>query len=132
VLRRLTLTGGFTALDAQIEQATANVGKVPQGVPERMARLYAEYDLGPVPGLGLTAGLSYTGKVPWDAANTLYVDPVTLFDAGLRYRVKLRGKETTWRVTVANLTGEDYWATRSGILYLGEPLTVSVSATVAL
>ncbi len=131
VLRQLTLTGGFTVLDAQIKKATAYEGNVPQGVPEQLARLYAEYDLAVVPGLTLTAGISYTGKVPWDPANTLYVDPVTLFDAGLRYRVKLHGKETTWRLTVANLSGEDYWTTRSGILYLGEPMIVAVSATVA-
>ncbi|PWV63086.1 TonB-dependent siderophore receptor [Plasticicumulans acidivorans] len=128
---RLTLVGGFTLLDARIDKATANVGKVPQGVAENMARLYAEYELPGVPGLTLTGGVSYVGKVPWDAANTLYVDPVTLFDAGLRYRSKLYGKETTWRLNIANLTGEDYWSTRSGILYLGSPRTVSLSATVA-
>lgn len=128
---RLTLVGGFTLLDARIDKATANVGNVPQGVAENMARLYAEYELPGMPGLTLTGGVSYVGKVPWDAANTLYVDPVTLFDAGLRYRSKLYGKETTWRLNIANLTDEDYWSTRSGILYLGSPRTVSLSATVA-
>ncbi len=130
ILEHLTLTGGFTILDANIDKAVANEGKTPQGVPEEMARLYAEYDL-PLPGLTLAGGLSYTGKVPWDAANTLYVDPVTLFDAGLRYQRRLYGKETTWRLTVANLTDEDYWTTRSGILYLGSDRILSLSATVA-
>lgn len=128
---RLTLTGGFTLLDAEIDKAVANVGNTPQGVPEKMARLYAEYDLPGVAGLTLTGGVSYTGKVPWDAANTLYVDPVTLYDAGLRYRTRLGGRDTTWRVNVANLTGADYWTTRSGILYPGSPRTLSLSASLA-
>lgn len=129
-IERVRLTGGFTLLDATIDKASANEGKTPQGVPEEMARLYAEYDLPWVAGLTVTGGLSYTGKVPWDAANTLYVDPVTLYDAGLRYQRQVYGKDTTWRLTVANLTDEDYWTTRSGILYLGSPRTVSLSMSV--
>lgn len=128
---RLTLVGGFTALDARVDKATANVGKTPQGVPERMARLYAEYDLPAVPGLVLTGGASYTGKVPWDAANTLYVNSVTIWDAGLRYQTRAFEKEMTWRLGISNLGGKDYWTTRSGILYLGSPRTLSLSASLA-
>lgn len=128
---RLRLTGGFTVLEARIDKATANVGKTPQGVPENMARLYAEYDLPFVAGLTLTGGASYTGKIPWDAANTLYVDAVTVVDAGLRYQTRLAGKETIWRLNVANLSDKDYWTTRSGILYPGAPRTLSSSLTLA-
>lgn len=128
---RLRLTGGFTVLDARIDKATANVGKTPQGVPERMARLYAEYDLPFVAGLTLNGGASYSGKIPWDAANTLYVDAVTVYDTGLRYQIQLAGKDTTWRLNVANLADKDYWTTRSGILYLGAPRTLSASASLA-
>lgn len=128
---RLRLTGGFTVLEARIDKAAANVGKTPQGVPENMARLYAEYDLPFVAGLTLNGGASYTGKIPWDAANTLYVDAVTVYDAGLRYRTKLAGKDTTWRLNVANLSDKNYWTTRSGILYPGAPRTLSASLTLA-
>ncbi len=128
---RLRLTGGFTVLEARIDKATANVGKTPQGVPENMARLYAEYDLPFVAGLTLNGGASYTGKIPWDAANTLYVDAVTVYDAGLRYQTKLAGKDTTLRLNVANLSDKNYWTTRSGILYPGAPRTLSVSASLA-
>lgn len=128
---RLRLTGGFTVLEARIDKATANVGKTPQGVPENMARLYAEYDLPFVAGLTLTGGAAYSGKIPWDAANTLYVDAVTVYDAGLRYQTKLAGKDTTWRLNVANLTDKDYWTTRSGILYPGAPRTLSSSVSLA-
>lgn len=129
---RLTLLGGFTLLDARIDKAAANVGNAPQGVPERLARLYAEYDVPGASGLTLTGGLSYTGKVPWDAANSLFVSPVTLGDLGLRYQMKLGDKPVTWRLGVANVAGKDYWTTRAGILYPGAPRTVSVSASIAL
>lgn len=128
---RLRLTGGFTVLEARIDKATANVGKTPQGVPENMARLYAEYDLPFVAGLTLNGGASYSGRIPWDAANTLYVDAVTVYDAGLRYQTRLAGKETIWRLNVANLSDKDYWTTRSGILYPGAPRTLSTSLTLA-
>ena len=127
----LTLVGGLTGLDARIDKAAANVGNTPQGVAEKMARLYAEYDLVTIPGLTVTGGASYTGRTPWDAANTLYVDAVTVFDAGLRYRTRIAGRDTTLRATVANLTGKDYWTTRSGILYLGNPRTLSLAASFA-
>jgi len=128
---RLTITGGFTSLDARIDKATTNVGNTPQGAPEHMAKIYAEYDLPPVPGLILTGGASYTGKVPWDNTDTLYVDAVTVVDAGLRYQNKMYGKDTTWRLNAANLTGKDYWTTRNGYLYLGNPRTLSLSASLA-
>ncbi|MBB3104543.1 TonB-dependent receptor [Azomonas macrocytogenes] len=127
----LTLVGGFTRLNARIDRAATNVGKTPQGVPEKMATLYAEYDLATVPGLTLNGGLSYTGKVPWDAANKLYVNPVTIYETGLRYRARIMDKTSTWRLNIANLTNKNYWTTRSGILYPGAPRTVSLSTTLA-
>ncbi len=130
--RDLTITGGYTGLNAKITKAASNTGKTPQGVPERMGKLYAEYNLTPVlPGLVVNGGLSYTGKVPWDAANRLYVNPVTTYDAGLRYSFRLQGVQSTWRFNIANLTNKNYWTTRSGILYLGAPRTLSLSTTLA-
>ena len=133
VTERLTLVGGYTALDATVRKSsTAGVsGKTPQGVPERMGKLYAEYDLPAVPGLTLTGGVSYTGRTWWDATNTLAVPAVTVVDGGLRYQRRLYGKDAVFRVGVSNLTGKDYWTTRSGILYLGAPRTLSLSATLA-
>lgn len=128
---RLSLVGGFTTMDAHVEKAASNVGKIPQGVPEHMAKLYAEYDLPGMAGLTLTGGLSYTGRTPWDPANTRFVDAVTVADAGLRYRTRTGGKDTVYRAQISNLTGKDYWTTRSSILYLGAPRTLSLSATVS-
>jgi iron complex outermembrane recepter protein len=132
LVRDITLGGGLTVLSAKIDRAPTNVGKTPQGVPEKMARVYAEYDLPPLPGFTLTAGLSYTGRVPWDVANTLYVPAITLVDAGARLQRSLSGIDTTFRVNVTNLTHKDYWTTRAGILYLGSPRTVSLSVTLSI
>lgn len=128
---RLTLLGGLTLLDAKVDKASSNVGKIPQGVPERILRLFAEYDLPFVPGLTLTGGASHTGRVPWDAANTLFVDAVTIYDAGLRLQTGLKGHDTTWRLNVSNLGNKNYWTTRSSILYLGSPRIVSLSTSLA-
>jgi iron complex outermembrane recepter protein len=127
---RLTLSGGFTWLRARIERAASNEGKIPQGVPERMGRLYAEYDIPYASGLAVSGAVSYTGRIPWDAANTLYVPTVTLFDAGLRFKRKLRNLETSIRLGVNNVAGTSYWTTRAGILYLGTPRVISLAWSV--
>lgn len=129
--RNLRLLGGFTLVDAKVKKAANNLneGKTPQGAPKKMARLYVEYDLPGVPGLTLTGGLSHVGKVPVDAANTLYVRAVNVADLGLRYQRRILGRETTLRLGVANVADKRYWATRSGMLYPGAPRTLMASAT---
>jgi iron complex outermembrane receptor protein len=130
IAERLTVSGGFTLLRARVDKAASNQGKIPQAVPERMGRLYAEYDVPYLTGLAVSGAISYTGRIPWDAANTLYVPSVTLFDAGLRYRRKVRNLETSIRLGVSNVAGTNYWTTRAGILYLGAPRVVSLAGSV--
>jgi len=131
--RRLVLVGGLTLLDAEVKKAAnpLSEGKTPEGAPERMARLYAEYDLAALPGLTLTGGLSHVGKIPQNAANTLELKAVTLGDLGLRYERLIAGRKTTWRVAVSNIADKRYWTGRSVNLYPGAPRTVMASATVA-
>jgi iron complex outermembrane recepter protein len=130
----LTLNGGFTFLDAKVDKAASAAlqGKVPQGVAEEAGKLYVEYALPFVPGLTLTGGMSYTGKTWVNAANTLSVPAIVTADAGLRYERNIFGHDTVMRLNISNLTGEDYWTTRSGILYLGSPRIVSGSVTIAM
>jgi len=132
VFKGFAVSGGFTFLDAEITKAATNQGKTPQGVPEQMARLYAEYELPPVPGLVINAAVSYTGEVPWDAANTLFVAEVATVDAGLRYQHRFQQVGTTFRLGATNLFAKDYWTTRSGILYLGTPRVVSLSCSLEI
>ncbi len=128
----LTLFGGFTFLDPTVEKSgsSALVGKVPQGVAKEMAKLYLEYAVPYVTGFALTGGITYTGREWVDAANTLSIPSVTLGAVGARYQRKFWNREFTFRVNVDNVTGRDYWTTRSGILYLGNPRTVAFSAEV--
>lgn len=130
----LALNGGFTFIDAKVDKAASAAlqGKVPQGVAEESGRLYAEYALPFVPGLTLTGGMSFTGRTWVNAANTLSVPAVVTADAGLRLERNIFGKDTVMRLNISNLTGENYWTTRSGILYLGSPRIVTGSVTVAM
>ncbi|HTH40729.1 MAG TPA: TonB-dependent receptor [Rhodocyclaceae bacterium] len=132
VSERLTLLGGFSVLDAKLTKTTnvALQGKTPQAVPEKLLRLYGEYALPSLPGLALTGGLSHTGAMWADDLNTLSYPGVTTGDIGMRYVSSLAGHRATWRVTVSNVTGKDYWTSKGGsMLYLGSPRTLAASAS---
>jgi len=129
---RLTVVGGFTLMDAHIENALAvpaSEGKTPINVPEEMARLYLEYALPFVPDLTLTGGANYTGRRPVDTLNTQYVPGVTTFDAGLRFQPEIDGHPLSVNLNVSNLLDTAYWAyyRSSDGLVLGAPRVVSLS-----
>jgi iron complex outermembrane recepter protein len=128
--RDLTFFGGFTFMDPTVEKASTSSldGKAPQGVAKEMAKLYLEYAVPYVTGFALTGGINYIGREWVDAANTISIPSVTLGNIGARYQRKFWSHEFTFRVNVDNVTGRNYWTTRSGILYLGNPRTVSFSA----
>ncbi|MBB3103525.1 TonB-dependent siderophore receptor [Azomonas macrocytogenes] len=134
VTRNLTMTGGFTLMKAYIDKATDHAlkDKTPQGVPEKIARLYGEYALDQVPGLTLTGGLSYTGKIYVDSLNKLPIPSVFTGDIGARYKMDVFGKGITYRLNVSNLWGHDYWTTVGGTMSLGTPRNVALSATLDL
>ncbi|HBE76196.1 MAG TPA: TonB-dependent siderophore receptor [Firmicutes bacterium] len=135
VTKNLTLGGGLTVLDAEVKKAsTVSIeGKIPQGVAEQMARIYADYTLPWIPDLAITSGLSYTGKEWVDSQNTLSIPAVFTGDMGIRYQMKMKsGHNLIWRLTVNNIANTDYWTTRSGILYLGNPRTTALSAEMKL
>jgi iron complex outermembrane receptor protein len=129
VTKNLTVTGGVTLLHATVDQTNSPslLNKTPQGVPEKMARLYAEYAVPELPGVTLTGGVSYNGSVYVDAANTLSVPSVTTGDLGARFQTTLYNHDLTVRFNVTNVTNENYWATSAGSLALGEPRTFTLS-----
>ena len=131
--RDLTLLGGFSILHAAINKtSTASLqGKMPQAVPEAMARVYADYAVPVVRGLSLTAGIYYTGREWVNDANTISIPRIVPGDMGARYQHKLMGKVTAFRLNVNNVTNENYWTTKGGsMLYLGSPRTLVSSMTV--
>lgn len=123
----LTLITGLTLLDPEVKKTgnAANDGKKPVSVASQLAKLYAEYEIGAVPGLVLTGGAYYTGKQYADEANQHSLPSFTTFDAGARYRVPVADNSLTLRANVSNLTDKDYWLSRH---YLGAPRTLTFSA----
>ncbi len=134
VTPNLSLMGGFTLMHTRVT-GTSNPSldhKRPQGVPQEVARLYAEYSVNRLPGLALTGGMSYTGKIYYDAANQFSIPDVFTTDIGARYRTGIVGKDLTFRLNVSNLFNHDYWTSTGGSLTLGAPRSVALSASLNL
>lgn len=126
---RLTVVGGFTALDAQVKDNASNPlleGKTPADVAEFFAKLYAEYDLGEPSGFILTGGLFYTGDQYVNALNTDEIPDFLTGDLGFRYETRIAGLPLTFRCNVSNITNESYWLKSN---YVGAPRTVRISTT---
>ncbi|WP_419673214.1 hypothetical protein [Aliarcobacter butzleri] len=68
VTDNLTIVGGGTIMDLEIDKAASNEGKKPTDTASKMAKLYAEYDISAVKGLTLTGGAYYTGESYRDGA----------------------------------------------------------------
>ena len=124
----LTLVGGFTLLDAKVDENKQNPelqGNRPGDVADKMFKLYGEYKLSSVPELVLNAGFSHTGSFYSNIDNTEKLDAYTLFDIGARYQLELASTPVTLRLNISNLTDESYWA---GNWYLGEGRRMTLSA----
>lgn len=123
----LTVVGGGTIMDLEIDKARANVGKEPTNTASEMAKLYAEYNIPMIKGLVLTGGAYYTGKSYRDGANTDIIPSYTVYDGGLRYKTKLDKYPTTYIVNTTNITGKEYWTSSSSF---GEPRNIALSMKV--
>lgn len=83
----LDLTASYTHMNAEIVQG-ANNGNRPDNLPENAASLWLKYTIqegSPLEGLGLAAGVRHIGQRYGNAANTLDLDAITLFDAGVTF-----------------------------------------------
>ncbi|MDQ1081556.1 TonB-dependent siderophore receptor [Pseudoroseomonas cervicalis] len=92
------LLGSLTWWDAEITRSTnaATRGNRPNGVPEWLASLYAQYSFaeatGPISGLTIGGGVRYVGRTPvGDAHLASAVPAVTLFDAAISYDLSKLG-----------------------------------------
>lgn len=112
----LRLIGGYTFTDAKNTKSTTAPDKAPVGIPQNMASAWLAYDM---PwrwseGLQLGGGVRYLGASWGDAANTLKVPGVTLFDLAVHYDLgkafpsapKLQGAALS--VTASNLFDKSY------------------------
>lgn len=113
-VRGLYLTGSVTHMDATITRDEyGNQGNRVFQVPKWMASLYADYTLqsGALAGLGLGAGVRYTGGLFGDNENSLAVPGYTLVDAALRYAFGAdRDGRRPWRISInaSNLLNKIY------------------------
>lgn len=131
------LLGGLTLLDAELTktQNGENDGNEPIGVPKIQANIGGEWEVPGVNGLSLNSRVIYTDSQYTNNANNLEIPSWTRLDLGARYGFKVEERDVTLRARLDNVTGRDYWASTGGYpgsnyLTLGEPRTLSVSATV--
>lgn len=134
VTRGVRLLGGATLYDAELTKTPGGVnnGNRPINVPRFQANLGAEWDLPALPGLTLTSMLVYNSTQYVDQANTQELPAWTRVDLGARYRTKISGTPTVFRLNVYNVFNKNYWtgpAADYGSLYLGAPRTVMLSAS---
>lgn len=129
----LTLFGGFTLMDAEVNKSTnqSAEGKIPQGVAERIAKMSVEYNLPFIEKLILTSGLYYIGKSFLNVTNTQEIPAYTIMDAGLRYTARISGYESIFRLLITNLTDKEYWMSNYTIGAMsGAPRIISFSGSI--
>lgn len=108
---RLTLTGGFTLMNARVKKAATAAldNKIPLNVPEKLGRIYLEYALPGTDGLTVSAGENYNGKRPVNTANTAFLPGAATTDAGLRYQPGFWKRRVSLSANVTNLFNKYYW-----------------------
>ena len=126
---QLTIVGGFTLLDAQVEkqeEMPEYEGNTPEEVAEQMVKLYGEYQFDSVAGLSINGGVSYTGDFYSDIDNEEKLSGYTLVDIGARYELSIADNLLAFRLNVTNLTDEKYWANTQAV---GDGRRVVLSAS---
>lgn len=126
------ITGGMTWLDARFQKTTrgANDGRIQDGSPRYTAVLGMEQDIHSVPGLSLSARMTYNSATYANAANTFRVAPWTRVDMGARYRFQAGDTPVTVRADIYNVFNRNYWhALDRNAVYLGAPRTFMLSMT---
>ncbi|WP_034946373.1 TonB-dependent receptor [Erwinia oleae] len=126
------LNGSATWLDPKMSKTQDGQydGNDAVGVANFYTVLSAEYDIKPVEGLTALARLTHSGSQYADQANTKKLDSYTTLDLGMRYRMRVKENDLTWRLAVENVTNEKYW---SGVenygtyIYQGDPRELKLS-----
>ncbi|KPF89366.1 energy transducer TonB [Rhodopseudomonas sp. AAP120] len=128
--------GGVTLFDGEVTQTAtvANIGKTPIGVPSVQINMTGEWDLPMLAGTTLTGTVVHTGRQFVNGSNTQMLPAWTRVDLGARYVTYIEGRKTTFRGTVQNVGGTDYWAgvASFGTFALGTPRVYMLSLDVEL
>ena len=140
VFHRLLIDGGFTALNARLNDtnvASTN-GKRFVGIPAYKSNVLSEYRVPGVANLNITGDWQFVGKRPQDDQNLHTTTGYNTFDFGFRYSRTLFTKLATLRFTCNNITDTRYYSTiaagditgsnaSANTAHLGTPRTISSS-----
>jgi len=104
--------------------AVSRAGKIPRGVPQRMANLWTHWGFAPRWELG--GGLHYVGKRPTNTGNTRWMPAYTVLDGFVRYQW---ARDFSLALHLKNLTNRSYALSGSDANWLlGAPRTVLLTA----
>jgi iron complex outermembrane recepter protein len=144
LFHRLLLDGGFTALNARLNQTgiAATDGKRFVGTPDYKSNLYGEYRVPRVGGLSITGDWQFVGERPQDDENLHYTPKYQTFDLGFRYGHLIGSKLATLRFTANNLANVHYYSTigpgditgtntSSNMAQMGAPRTIATSLQIS-
>ena len=140
ILHRLLIDGGFTALNARLNDtglASTN-GKRFVGIPSYKSNLLSEYRVPGIANLNITGDWQLVGKRPQDDQNLHTTTGYNTFDFGFRYTHPVFTKLATLRFTCNNITDTHYYSTiaagditgsnaSANVAHLGTPRTISTS-----
>ncbi len=121
----LDLIATYSYTDAEVTESNdVDLGRIPTGVPEHMASLWADYTVGEgdLAGLSAGGGVRHVGKSPGDSVNSFFVPSATLVDAALRYE----HGDFRLALNVTNLLDKEYVSTcfSDNSCYYGQGRTV--------
>jgi iron complex outermembrane recepter protein len=131
-VRGLRLLGGVSYINAKLEDTSGGTqdGNHPVGVPAWGVNANIEYDIPHLDGVTVMGRALWTSTQYLDQANTLKVPSWTRFDVGARYKTKVYGHDTSFKVMVTNLANRSYWSSAlGGYLTQAEPRTAWFSLT---
>jgi len=101
-------------------------------VPRLRSAVYADYAMPGVDGLNVMGSWLYSGAKPVTRDGSVSLPAVHVFNAGLRYKLRLGGHDTTLRLNVDNVFDKRYWKDAGQYLgdsyiHLGAPRTARLS-----
>nr|WP_173812613.1 TonB-dependent siderophore receptor [Dendrosporobacter quercicolus]NSL47361.1 TonB-dependent siderophore receptor [Dendrosporobacter quercicolus DSM 1736] len=136
IAKNLRLLGGIAYTDGELVRSStvANNGNTPGGVSKWTMNAGVEWDTPWNPDLSLSLRAVYTSSQYANNANTFEIPSWVRYDIGARYKTVINKIPVTYRLSVENLFDKHYWAGANdrGLLNLGSPRTVKLSATMQL
>jgi len=134
IAKNLRLLGGIAYTDGELVRSNtvANNGNTPFGVPKWTMNAGVEWDTPWNQDLSLSLRAVYTSSQYANNANTVEIPSWVRYDIGARYKTVINKTPVIYRLNVENLFNKHYWAglaSNEGIVTLGSPRTVKLSAT---